>query len=68
MNLLMTKIVKRPNMKKKSIFEVICKENPIAIMKILLKNSNNELYVTSVAEQANCTHSHAVKILQKMHG
>ncbi len=49
----------------KEIFNVFFREKP-AMMLVLLKNSKNEIYASSLAKQVDCTYSHVVKILQQM--
>ncbi len=52
-------------MKNKKIFNTFFREKP-AMMLVLLHNSNNEIYASSLAKQVDCTYSHVVKILQEM--
>ena len=52
-------------MKNKKIFNTFFREKP-AMMLVLLHNSNNEVYASSLAKQVDCTYSHVVKILQEM--
>ena len=52
-------------MKNKEIFNVFFREKP-AMMLVVLKNSKNEIYASSLAKNIDCTYSHVVKILQEM--
>ncbi len=52
-------------MRNKKIFNTFFREKP-AMMLVLLHNSNNEVYASSLAKQVDCTYSHVVKILQEM--
>lgn len=52
-------------MKNKEIFNVFFREKP-AMMLVVLKNSKNEIYASSLAKHIDCTYSHVVKILQEM--
>lgn len=52
-------------MKNKEIFNVIFREKP-AMMLVVLKNSETEMYASTLAKQIDCTYSHVVKILQEM--
>ncbi len=52
-------------MDNKEIFNVFFREKP-AMMLVHLKNSENEVYASSLAKKIDCTYSHVVKILQEM--
>jgi predicted transcriptional regulator len=51
--------------KNKKIFDVIFREKPV-MMLIELKNTQNEMYASTLAKKVDCTYSHVVKILQEM--
>ena len=51
--------------KNKKIFDVIFREKPV-MMLVELKNSQNEMYASTLAKRVDCTYSHVVKILQEM--
>ena len=52
-------------LKNSKIFNVFFREKP-AMMLVMLKNSKNEIYASSLAKIIDCTYSHVVKILQQM--
>jgi len=52
-------------LKNKKIFNALFREKP-AMMLVHLKNSNSEVYASSLAKLVDCTYSHVVKILQEM--
>ncbi len=49
----------------KEIFNVFFREKP-TMMLVILKNSKNPIYASSLAKQTDCTYSHVVKVLQQM--
>lgn len=51
--------------KNKKIFDVIFREKPV-MMLVELKNSQVEMYASTLAKKVDCTYSHVVKILQEM--
>jgi len=51
--------------KNKAIFNVFFREKP-AMMLVMLKNSKQGIYASSLAKMIDCTYSHVVKILQQM--
>jgi predicted transcriptional regulator len=51
--------------KNKKIFDVIFREKPV-MMLIELKNTQSEMYASTLAKKVDCTYSHVVKILQEM--
>lgn len=51
--------------KGKDIFEVFFRNKPALIL-IALQNNGKSLYGSILAKEANCTYSHAVKLLQEM--
>jgi predicted transcriptional regulator len=51
--------------KNKKIFDVIFREKPV-MMLVELRNSQNEMYASTLAKKVDCTYSHVVKILQEM--
>ena len=51
--------------KNKKIFDVIFREKPV-MMLVELKNTQNEMYASTLAKRVDCTYSHVVKILQEM--
>jgi predicted transcriptional regulator len=51
--------------KNKKIFDVIFREKPV-MMLVELKNTQNEMYASTLAKKVDCTYSHVVKILQEM--
>ena len=52
-------------MENKEIFNVFFREKP-AMMLVSLKNSESDIYASSLAKSVDCTYSHVVKILQEM--
>jgi len=52
-------------MENKEIFNVFFREKP-AMMLVELKNSESDIYASSLAKTVDCTYSHVVKILQEM--
>ncbi|MBR9700039.1 hypothetical protein GOV09_06275 [Candidatus Woesearchaeota archaeon] len=52
-------------MQNKEIFNVFFREKP-AMMLVHLKNSDMDVYASSLAKRIDCTYSHVVKILQEM--
>lgn len=52
-------------MKNKAIFEVFFRTKPIMIL-LTLKNSNVEMYASTLSKKIDCTYSHVVKLLQHM--
>lgn len=52
-------------MKNKGIFNAIFREKP-AMMLIALKNSENEIYASSLAKEIDGTYSYIVKVLMDM--
>jgi predicted transcriptional regulator len=52
-------------MDNKGIFNVFFREKP-AMMLVHLKNTESEIYASSLAKTVDCTYSHVVKILQEM--
>jgi predicted transcriptional regulator len=51
--------------KNKKIFDVIFREKPV-MMLVELKNTQSEMYASTLAKKVDCTYSHVVKILQEM--
>ena len=51
--------------KSKAIFNVFFREKPSSML-VVLKNSKQGMYASSLAKQVDCTYSHVVKILQEM--
>ena len=51
--------------KNKKIFDVIFREKPV-MMLVELKNTQAEMYASTLAKKVDCTYSHVVKILQEM--
>lgn len=51
--------------KTKAIFNVFFREKPSSML-VVLKNSKQGMYASSLAKQVDCTYSHVVKILQQM--
>ena len=47
------------------IFNVFFREKP-SLMLVHLKNSEMDVYASSLAKKIDCTYSHVVKILQEM--
>ena len=47
------------------IFNVFFREKP-SLMLVHLKNSDTDVYASSLAKRIDCTYSHVVKILQEM--
>lgn len=52
-------------LRNKKIFGTFFREKP-AMMLVHLKNSNSDVYSSSLAKQVDCTYSHVVKILMEM--
>ena len=52
-------------MENKEIFNVFFREKP-AMMLVELKNTDADVYASSLAKTVDCTYSHVVKILQEM--
>ena len=52
-------------MKNKAIFDVFFRVKPIMIL-LSLKNSNVEMYASTLSKKIDCTYSHVVKLLQQM--
>ena len=52
-------------MENKVIFNVFFREKP-AMMLVELKNTESNVYASSLAKTVDCTYSHVVKILQEM--
>jgi len=53
------------SLKSKNIFNALFREKP-AMMLVKLKNSNSEVYASSLAKMVDCTYSHVVKVLMDM--
>ena len=51
--------------KNKKIFDVIFREKPV-MMLVELKNTQQDMYASTLAKKVDCTYSHVVKILQEM--
>ena len=51
--------------KNKKIFDVIFREKPV-MMLVELRNTQAEMYASTLAKKVDCTYSHVVKILQEM--
>lgn len=47
----------------KKIFKTFFRDKPIALL-LYLKNSEKEVYASSVAKAIDCTYSHVLKLLQ----
>ena len=52
-------------LKNKKVFGIFFRVKP-AMMLVSLKNSNSEVYASSLAKMVDYTYSHVVKILQEM--